>query len=83
MDFLTIQSDCNYCDRIIFALGSLMNPVELFNSVGSVRERTTPTERPPLVGEDSANFMDRGCHVVMADTFACGPLVVVAVNREA
>jgi hypothetical protein len=23
-------------------------------------ERTIPTERPPLVGEVSANFMDRG-----------------------
>jgi hypothetical protein len=26
------------------------------NSVASVRERTIPTERPPLVGEVSANF---------------------------
>jgi hypothetical protein len=26
------------------------------NSVALVRERTTPTERPPLVGEVSANF---------------------------
>jgi hypothetical protein len=29
-----------------------------------VRERTTPTERPPFVGEVSAVFADRGCHVV-------------------
>jgi hypothetical protein len=30
-----------------------------------VRERTIPTERPPLVGEVVANvFTDRGCHVV-------------------
>jgi hypothetical protein len=30
-----------------------------------VRERTIPTERPPLVGEVIANFLaDRGCHVV-------------------
>jgi hypothetical protein len=29
-----------------------------------VRERTTPTERPPLVGEVIAKFADRGCHVV-------------------
>jgi hypothetical protein len=30
-----------------------------------VRERTIPTERPPLVGEVIANFFaDRGCHVV-------------------
>jgi hypothetical protein len=30
-----------------------------------VRERTIPTERPPLVGEVIANFFaDRGCNVV-------------------
>jgi hypothetical protein len=30
-----------------------------------VRERTIPTERPPLIGEVIANFFaDRGCHVV-------------------
>jgi hypothetical protein len=30
-----------------------------------VRERTIPTERPPLVGEVIVNFFaDRGCHVV-------------------
>jgi hypothetical protein len=30
-----------------------------------VRERTTPTKRPPLVCEVTANFFaDRGCHVV-------------------
>jgi hypothetical protein len=29
-----------------------------------VRERTIPTEGPPLVGEVIANFADRGCHVV-------------------
>jgi hypothetical protein len=35
------------------------------NSMVWVRERTIPTERPPLVGEVSANFFaDRGCHVV-------------------
>jgi hypothetical protein len=34
------------------------------NSLAWVRERTIPTERPPLVGEVSANFVDRECHVV-------------------
>jgi hypothetical protein len=29
-----------------------------------VCEITIPTERPPLVGEVSANFAVRGCHVV-------------------
>jgi hypothetical protein len=28
------------------------------NSVAVVRERTIPTERPPLVGEGSANYTD-------------------------
>jgi hypothetical protein len=38
------------------------------NSVAWVRERTIPIERPPLVGEVSANF--RGCHVVsVTDTY--------------
>jgi hypothetical protein len=34
------------------------------NSVASVRERTIPTERPPLVDEVSINFSDRGRLVV-------------------
>jgi hypothetical protein len=29
-----------------------------------VREWTIPTDRPPFVGQDSANFADRGSHVV-------------------
>jgi hypothetical protein len=32
--------------------------------VALVRERTIPTERPPLVGELSANFADKGCCAV-------------------
>jgi hypothetical protein len=36
----------------------------MYYSVASVRERITPTERPPLVGEVSAKFADRECHVV-------------------
>jgi hypothetical protein len=37
------------------------------NSVALVRERTIPTERPPPVGEVSANFLrGEGCHVVSA-----------------
>jgi hypothetical protein len=34
------------------------------NSVAWVRERTVPTERPPLVREVSADFACRVCHVV-------------------
>ena len=37
------------------------------NSVALVRERTIPAERPPPVGEVSANFLRiEGCHVVSA-----------------
>jgi hypothetical protein len=37
------------------------------NSVALVRERTIPTERPPLVGEVAANFLQtEGCRVASA-----------------
>jgi hypothetical protein len=36
----------------------------ILNSVPWVRERTVPTERPSFVGEVSAKFADRMCHVV-------------------
>jgi hypothetical protein len=36
------------------------------NSVALVRERTMPTERPPLIGEVVRTFADRGCRVVSA-----------------
>jgi hypothetical protein len=43
------------------------------NSVALVREHTIPTERPPLVGEASANFLwIEGCHMVSAaDPHSC------------
>jgi len=45
-------------------LGQLLISKKL-NSVALVRERTIPTERPPPVGEVSANFLRiEGCHVV-------------------
>jgi len=34
----------------------LLGALEHINSVALVRERTIPTERPPPVGEVSANF---------------------------
>jgi hypothetical protein len=40
--------------------------VQTKNSVALVRERTLPTERPPLVGEVTAKFSDRGCRMVSA-----------------
>jgi hypothetical protein len=39
---------------------------EQINSVALVRKWSIPTERPPLVGEVSAKFADRGCNVVSA-----------------
>jgi hypothetical protein len=36
------------------------------NSVAFVRELTIPTERPPLLGEFTANFCGERCRVVSA-----------------
>jgi hypothetical protein len=45
---------------------------KLTKSVASVRERTIPTELPPLFGEVSANFADRGCRVIsVTDPYSC------------
>jgi hypothetical protein len=40
--------------------------VTIKNSVSLVLEPTIPTERPLLIGEVSANFSERECHVVSA-----------------
>jgi hypothetical protein len=40
--------------------------IKKLNSVALVRERTIPTERPPLVGEVVPTFSNRGCRVVSA-----------------
>jgi hypothetical protein len=47
-------------------MGSEMPKLKKLNSVALVRERTMPTERPPLVGEVVPTFADRGCCVVSA-----------------
>jgi hypothetical protein len=39
-----------------YLLSIWVNGMEKKNSVALVRERTIPTERPPPVGEVSANF---------------------------
>jgi hypothetical protein len=41
------------------------------NSEAWVRERTIPTERPPLVGKLVPTFADRGCHVVSVPDSYC------------
>jgi hypothetical protein len=46
--------ECPSLDPIV----SQLNPIHTiqYNSVALVRQRTMPTEWPPLVGEVSANF---------------------------
>jgi hypothetical protein len=48
---LFLQGGCHFINTI-----PKCRYTKLTNSVASVRERTVQTERPPLVGEDSANF---------------------------
>jgi hypothetical protein len=51
------------------------------NSMASVRERTIPTEQPPPVGEVSANFSDRGCHMVgVTDPYGRSTLRNLTIN---
>jgi hypothetical protein len=51
----------------VVSVGGKGNKYIKLNSVALVRERTIPTERPPPVGEVSANFLRiEGCHVVSA-----------------
>jgi hypothetical protein len=49
------------CTRIQLCLQANKNQT---NYVAWMRERTILTEVPPLVGEVSDNFADRGCHMV-------------------
>ena len=59
--FVVFDFVLTYDNREVF----LRDLVEHKNSVALVRERTIPTERPPPVGEVSANFLRiQGCHVV-------------------
>jgi hypothetical protein len=51
---LLLRHTC-YCSEEIKTLTSVMH-IKKLNSVAWVRERTTPTEQPPLVGEISTNF---------------------------
>jgi hypothetical protein len=51
-------------ERHDFNTATAIKPI--LNSVALVRERTMPTERPPLVGEVVPTFGDRGCCVVSA-----------------
>jgi hypothetical protein len=57
-----------YCISVhLFVYCMSVNKLKQTNSVALVRERTIPTERPPPVGEVSANFLRiEGCYVVSA-----------------
>jgi hypothetical protein len=50
------------------------------NSVAWVRERTIPTERPPLIGEVNANFC--GYRVPRGQLEVVAPLVTSAMKRH-
>jgi hypothetical protein len=58
--FAEIQS-ASFLFRNIFFLNKLWTKISAL-----VRERTIPTERPPLVGEVVPTFADIGCRVVSA-----------------
>jgi hypothetical protein len=56
---------------LAFVVLSIVRPIMSLtklklNSVALVRERTIPTELPPLVGEVVPTFADRRCRVVSA-----------------
>ena len=62
-----IMVGCNTNFRKCAKLRMTISTTSYKNSVALVRERTIPTERPPPVGEVSANFLRiEGCHVVSA-----------------
>jgi hypothetical protein len=48
------------------------------NSVVRVRERTIPTERPSLIGDDSANFFED--RVVSSSQRGASPTAVISVS---
>jgi hypothetical protein len=60
------------CLQIAKEISQIKNCI--WNSVACVRERTIQTERPPIVGKDSANFVDRRCHVVSV-TYSYGRIL--------
>jgi hypothetical protein len=57
------RAGLSFAAVIVSSLGHLY---KVKNSVASVRERTIPTERPPLFGEVVPTFADRGCRMVSA-----------------
>jgi hypothetical protein len=65
--YLEYQHDTDTAINYRTASGSKSKLFFFSFSVALVRERTIPTERPPLVGEVSGNFCGyRGCRMVSA-----------------
>jgi hypothetical protein len=58
--YLFVRNSCKDVDSKL----DYLRRRDQMDSVAWVRKRTIPTERPPLVGEVSAKFADRGCCVV-------------------
>jgi hypothetical protein len=54
----------------------------LSNSVALVREQTTPTERQLHVGEVSANFCGKGCHLINSTYLHCRILGFIDRSRS-
>ena len=52
----TVIEATKYKNRIQYMKSKHNSTLTKLNSVALVRERTIPTERPPPVGEVSANF---------------------------
>jgi len=59
-----IWLSCENKNKAKFRKRCVLSWIIKLNSVALVRTRTIPTERPPPVGEVSANFCGYRCHVV-------------------
>jgi hypothetical protein len=54
LEYKYCKKSANYYDEYLTAL--VLHKTNKTNAMVRVRERTKPTERPPLVGEVIANF---------------------------
>jgi hypothetical protein len=57
----------------VTAIWMLQKKIQQTNAGALVRQRTIPTERPPLVGEVSANFCKKKVHayVIIRKSIDC------------
>jgi hypothetical protein len=67
-----LTSDGVMCIPTLMTIGSGIKVIKTKTKLRAlVRERTIPTERPPLVGEVVSTFVDIGCRVVSATDSHC------------